>query len=218
MIRQSGDAALTSGVKQDGRPSPGRRSRVAAASLLATTVLLGACASGGGAPRPDDMGGSRVQTAVLQGMSGSATGVNMVSNTSVNRLVVPAPPDAAFQALAAAYGTLKIPVTDLNQAARTVANQAYRVRRRIGDVPTMKAVDCGGDSGMPNAETYQLTLTIQSRVVAGDAPGTSVIESTVEGVGRNPTTAAANDVRCSSIGGLEKRIGELVKTSLAGSK
>jgi len=222
VIRQSGDAATSGGVKAGGRQIPTPRSGWATASLLTFSALLGACASGGGsgsaAARPDDMGGSRVQTAVLQGMSGSATGVNMVTNTSVNRLVVPAAPDAAFQALAAAYGTLKIPVTDLNQAARTVANQAYRVRRRIGDVPTMRAVDCGGDSGMPNAETYQLTLTIQSRVVAGDAPGTSVIESTVEGTGRNPTTAASSDVRCSSIGGLEKRIGELVKASLAGGK
>jgi hypothetical protein len=191
-------------------------------TMLAAAALLGACASGGGsggtAARPDDMGGSRVQTAVLQGMSGTATGVNMVSNTSVNRVVVAAAPDATFQALAAAYGTLKIPVTDLNQAARTVGNQAYRVRRRIGDVPTMRALDCGGDSGMPNAETYQLTLTIQSRVVPGDAPGTSVVESTVEGTGKNPTTSASSDVRCSSIGGLEKRLGELVKASLAGSK
>lgn len=222
VIRASEDATLGRGVKDAEIPTPCRRPRVVAASLLAAATLLGACASGGGsgraAARPDDMGGSRVQTAVLQGMSGTATGVNMVSNTSVNRLVVAATPEAAFQALAAAYGTLKIPVTDLNQAARTVANQAYRVRRRIGDVPTMRALDCGGDSGMPNAETYQLTLTIQSRVVAGDAPGISVIESTVEGTGRNPTTAASSDVRCSSIGGLEKRIGELVKASLAGGK
>jgi len=212
VIRSMGD------VPPSGRVKTARRSL----TLLATASLLGACASGGsggtGAARPDDMGGSRVQTAVLQGMSGTATGVNMVSNTSVNRVVVAAAPDATFQALAAAYGTLKIPVTDLNQAARTVANQAYRVRRRIGDVPTMRALDCGGDSGMPNAETYQLTLTIQSRVVPGDAPGTSVVESTVEGTGRNPTTSASSDVRCTSIGGLEKRIGELVKSSLAGSK
>ncbi len=218
VIRSSEDVGQTGGVK-----GPARGAALwSGAGLLAALVLLGACASGGGsgasAARPDDMGGTRVQTAVLQGMSGTATGVNMVSNTSVNRLVVTAAPDATFQALAAAYGTLKIPVTDLNQAARTVANQAYRVRRRIGDVPTMRAVDCGGDSGMPNAETYQLTLTIQSRVVPGDAPGTSVIESTVEGTGRNPTTSASSDVRCSSIGGLEKRIGELVKASLAGSK
>jgi len=210
-------------IRSKGDVAPRRRVKASVLGLpvLAVASLLGACASGGGggtAARPDDMGGSRVQTAVLQGMSGSATGVNMVSNTSVNRVVVAAAPDVTFQALAAAYGTLKIPVTDLNQAARTVANQAYRVRRRIGDVPTMRAVDCGGDSGMPNAETYQLTLTIQSRVVPGDAPGTSVVESTVEGTGRNPTTAASSDVRCSSIGGLEKRIGELVKASLTGSK
>ena len=89
VIRQSGDAATSGGVKAGGQQMPRPRSGWATASLLASSALLGACASGGGsgsaAARPDDMGGSRVQTAVLQGMSGSATGVNMVTNTSVNR-------------------------------------------------------------------------------------------------------------------------------------
>lgn len=182
---------------------------------LAASVVLGGCASRG-ASRGDDMGGVAVQTAVLRSeATGSAMGMNMVAVTDVNKTLISSPPDQTFQALSAAYATLKIPITDINQQARTLGNVAFRVRRRIGDVPTMRAVDCGGDSGMPNAETYQLTLSIQSRVVPNDAGG-SVIQTTVEGVGRNPTTSASSDVRCASIGGLEKRLAELVKAQLAG--
>lgn len=185
-----------------------------------TLVALAACASSGARPAgaAEDLEGSRVQTAILQNASGGAVGVNMVANTSVNRVVVPAAPDAAFQALSGAYGRLNITVTDLNQAARTLGNPTFKARRRIGDVATMRALDCGGDTGMPNAETYQLTLSIRSRVIAGEVPGTSVVESTVEGTGRSPTTAASSDVRCSSLGALEKRIGDLVKEILAAGK
>ena len=183
---------------------------------LMLLALVG-CASSAGSPaarRSDDMGGSAVQTTILQNAAGNARGMNMLSTTEVNSTLVSASPDQAFQALSAAYAQLQIPVTDLNQGARTLGNSAFRVRRRVGDVQTVRALDCGGDSGMPNAETYQLTLTIQSRVTASDAGG-SVIQTTLDGTGRNPTTAASSDVRCSSRGVLEKRIADLVKATLA---
>jgi hypothetical protein len=179
-------------------------------------LAVSGCASGGKpGTKADNMGGASISTAVVRSdASGVASGVNMVAITEVNNTIVMAPPDKVFQALSAAYGTLGIPVTEVNQGSRTIGNAAYRIRRRIGDVPTMRAVDCGGDSSMPNSETYQLTLTIRSRVVPNDAGG-SVIQSTVEGSGRNPTTSATSDVRCSSLGALEKRIGELVKKTVA---
>ncbi|WP_396205825.1 hypothetical protein [Gemmatimonas sp.] len=183
--------------------------------LVPTTLFTGACASASASKASTEMGGSSVQTAVLSNASGSARGMNMVSITEVNRTLVAAPPERAFQALSAAYAALNIPVTDINQQARTIGNSAFRTRRRVGDVPTLRALDCGGDSGMPNAETYQLTLTIQSKVVPSDAGG-SVILTTLEGTGRNPTTAASNEVRCASLGALEKRIGELVRKTLTG--
>lgn len=195
------------------RRSPRIRPSVGAALVA---LVTGGCASAGTARPGADMGGSSVQTAVLANAGGSARGMNMVSVTDVSRTLVAAPPEKAFQALSAAYATLNIPVTDINQQTRTLGNSAFRTRRRIGDIPTMRALDCGGDSGMPNAETYQLTLTIQSKVAPSDDGG-SVILTTLEGTGRNPTTAASSDVRCASLGALEKRIGELVKKTLTGS-
>jgi hypothetical protein len=151
---------------------------------------------------------------VLQNAQGAATGITMVSTTEVNSALINAPVDKAWAALQEAYTTLSIPVTELNQQARTIGNSAYRVRRRIGDVPTMRALDCGGDSGMPNAETYQLLLTVKSRVIPSDAGG-SVVQTTLEGTGKNATTAASSDVRCASMGALEKRIVDLVKAKVA---
>lgn len=191
----------------------------ALASLLAGAALVGACASGGASGassgvRSDDMGGATVQSTILQNAGGSARGFNTMNRTEVTSVPIAATPDRVFEALGATYAQIGIPVTELNQPARSIGNAAFRVRRRIGDVQTVRALDCGGDTGMPNAETYQLTLTIQSRVVASPEGG-SVIQTTLEGTGRNPTTSASSDVRCSSLGALEKRIGELVKLKLA---
>ncbi|WP_411279762.1 hypothetical protein [Gemmatimonas sp.] len=184
---------------------------------MSATVLLTGVSSGcatQSASTNGDFGGSRVQTAVLQNTQGAATGINMVSTTDVNSALINAPVEKAWMALQEAYTTLGIPVTELNQQTRTIGNNTYRVRRRIGDVPTMRALDCGGDSGMPNAETYQLLLTVKSRIIPNDAGG-SVVQSTLEGTGKNATTAASSDVRCSSMGVLEKRIADLVKAKVA---
>jgi hypothetical protein len=184
-------------------------------ALSAAALLVGVsgCASTS-ASKTGDFGGSSVQTAVIQNAQGAARGLNMVSTTEVNSALINAPVEKAWAALQEVYATLNIPVTDLNQQARTIGNSAYRVRRRIGDVPTMRALDCGGDSGMPNAETYQLLLTVKSRIIPSDAGG-SVVQTTLEGTGKNATTAASSDVRCSSMGALEKRIADLVKAKVA---
>ena len=184
-------------------------------ALGAVALLLGVsgCASTS-ASKSGDFGGSSVQTAVIQNAQGAARGINMVSTTEVNSVLINAPVEKAWAALQEAYTTLTIPVTELNQQTRTIGNNAYRVRRRIGDVPTMRALDCGGDSGMPNAETYQLMLTVKSRIIANDAGG-SVVQTTLEGTGKNATTAASSDVRCSSMGALEKKIADLIKAKVA---
>ena len=96
-----------------------------------------------------------------------------------------------------------------------VGCRTVSVTQGVGDVPTMRALDCGGDSGMPNAETYQLLLTVKSRIIPNDAGG-SVVQTTLEGTGKNATTAASSDVRCSSMGALEKRIADLVKAKVVG--
>ncbi len=193
-----------------------RRVRRGLPVVLSAAIVLGGgsgCASTS-AGTSGDFGGSSVQTAVIQNAQGAARGINMVSTTDVNSALINAPVEKAWAALQEVYTTLGIPVTELNQQSRTIGNNAFRVRRRIGDVPTMRALDCGGDSGMPNAETYQLLLTVKSRIIPNDAGG-SVVQTTLEGTGKNATTAASSDVRCASMGALEKRIADLIKGKVA---
>ncbi len=183
-------------------------------AVLGAALLAGCARSAAKSPGAGDFGGTTLQTAVLQNSSGASVGLNMASRTEVNSALVNAPVEKAWLALNEAYATLGIPVADVNSQSRTLGNPAFKTRRRIGDVPTMRALDCGGDSGMPNAETYSLTLSIQSRIIPNDVGG-SVVQTTLEGSGRNATTAASSDVRCGSMGALEKRIADLVKARVA---
>ena len=210
-------ARLPRPVRSAGTVRAGRGWRaVVLVPCLASGVAGAGCASaarGGGGSA--DAAVTSVQTATLQNASGNVRGMNLLATTEVSSLVVAAPVEQTFQALTAAYASLGVPVTEIDQRARTLGNPSVRARRRIGTVAAVRAVDCGGDSGMPNAETYELRLAIRSRVVAGDGGG-SLIQTTVEGTGRNATTAAASEVRCSSKGAVEQRLAELVRAALSG--
>jgi len=142
-------------------------------------------------------------------MGATTSTVRLADDVRSNKALIDLAPDKAFAALDAAYAALGIPVSQRDAASRKIGNEALRARRKVGDLAMTKVVDCGGESGMPNAETYTITLTVISQVTANDAGG-SLLQTVVEGAARNPLTNAANAVRCSSVGGLEARIQSLV--------
>lgn len=175
---------------------------------LLSTALLAGCASSqkSGA---SDMDRTGVSSQSVQLMGGVPATVRLAEDVRSAKAIIDLPPEKAYAALDAAYAALGIPVSQRDPGSRRIGNEALRVRRKVGDLLMTKVVDCGGDSGMPNAETYTVTLTISSQVTPNDAGG-SVLQTVVEGAAKNPLTNAANAVRCSSVGGLEARIQSLV--------
>ncbi len=137
-----------------------------------TVVALGACWLAGCASRtgaPPDLSQQRIGSQSIVAGSGSAS-VALRSEATATSAIVDLTPDKAFAALEAAYIALGIPIAEKAPASRRLGNPAFRVRRKLGDLPLIKLLDCGSDSGMPNAETYILTLTITS-VVSPNAAG-----------------------------------------------
>ena len=111
--------------------------------------------------------------------------------------------------------SLEIPLSMLDEQKKSLGNTGFRTRRRVGPVPMIRALDCGGESGMPNAETYDITLEISSLVTpTGD--GNARLQTLVQASGRRATGGNTNPVRCSSIGGLEAKIAEMVEKIVAG--
>ncbi len=189
-------------------------------TLLMVAVTMGVSACASGSSSPELAPGSRVATQTVQtggsitGATG-AMGLNMVNDANAVTKVIDGTVEVTWSALQSVYTSLEIPVARLEAAQKTIGNPAFRTRRRVGPLPMIRVVDCGGDSGMPNAETYDVTLDILSRVTT-TSDGRSQLQTLVQGTARRATSGNPNDVRCSSLGGLEARIGEMVEKIVAG--
>lgn len=183
--------------------------------LIGCVVGVSACASApstGGGLTP----GARVTTQTINvGAGGGTMGMTTVNDANAVGAVVNGSVDATWSALQSVYASLEIPLTFREEAKKTLGNSSFRTRRRVGSVPMIRVVDCGGESGMPNAETYDVTLDISSLVQADEA-GKSKLQTLVQGTARRSSSGGTNDVRCTSIGGLEKKISEMVSAILAG--
>ncbi len=159
---------------------------------------------------------TRVTTqTVVSGPGGATMGMNMINEAAANSAEIAGNVTVAWSALQSAYASLEIPLSFRDEAKKSLGNSSFRTRRRIGSVPMIRAVDCGGESGMPNAETYDVTLEIISQLTP-TPDGKTRLQTLVQGSARRPSSGAVNDARCTSIGGLEKKIAEMVQAIVAG--
>jgi hypothetical protein len=188
-------------------------------TLLLVGCVLGvtACASGGASGGGAELNpGSRVTTqTIVAGAGGASMAMNMVNDANAVGSVVNGTVDATWSALQSVYASLDIPLTFRDEAKKSLGNTSFRTRRRVGSVPMIRALDCGGESGMPNAETYDITLEITS-LVQPEGEGKARLQTLVQATGRRPASGGGSDMRCTSLGGLEKKISEMVSAILAG--
>ena len=191
------------------------RALVFTLALAATTV--GCASSSGGAN--DDAGASTMvrNTTLIQGVGGQnaiETGLTSVVSASIVRIGFPA--DQVFQALSSAYEKLGIPVTTMVSKDRMLGNLDLKARVRLGSIALRRLFDCGGTTGEPNAETFQLTISASSEVKE-NGDGNSILATVVQATGRS-VQFAGNEVRCSTTGELEKQIEQQVKFNLVNPK
>jgi hypothetical protein len=181
--------------------------RVAAALL--SVVAAAGCASSSSierAPVPETV-------RVVGGASSGAIAVGMNSSPAeVRSTALAASVADVWRVLPAAYEALGIPISVLDSTTRSVGNSGFNVRRRLGTVPLVRLIDCGTTQGGPSAESYDIRMTLTTRVRPDDA-GAS-IATTVEALGK-PVAFSGEYVRCSSTGALESRIADAVRSRLA---
>jgi hypothetical protein len=181
---------------------------------IAWTFLLVAaagCASTSSAP---DLGPSSPTTTAMAQSGGSrAAGVTVsVQNTSVaQRAVIAAPMEKTWEALDKAYAALAIAPSERNATTHSIGNTSFKARRKLGDIQLRKALDCGGDTSAPNAESYEITMSVRSQL-SPDPSGGVLLQTFVEGIGKNALTNSGNQVPCYSSGGIETRIADLVRS------
>jgi hypothetical protein len=180
---------------------------------LVAVATLTACAPSTSSSDVDIAPTPTVATArVVTTEGGTVTAGAMNIDLDV-KLAVTGTAEQAWTALTAVYQELGIPLSVNDAASKTIGNTGWRTRRSIGRVPAQRYLDCGSSGTLPNAETYQLTLSIVSNVKPNPRGG-AIVTTALSGTGRNPITSSSADVRCVSTGDLELRIREMVERGI----
>ncbi len=176
--------------------------------LLFTLALLPACASS------STSSSTKAQGPSTQTIHGGAAGSLTVANSSSNDVIHLAyAPDAVWRIMPSVYDSLGITLTTIDQASKTIGNSALKIRQRLGKAPLSRYLDCGNSQIGPSADSYDVILSVLSVVTPEGASGTKV--STTVDAQAKPVTYNQAYSRCSSRGGIESRIAELVKARLA---
>jgi hypothetical protein len=183
--------------------------RLLASLIVPSMLLVNACASSPAGSAPV---GARPAT---QTIGGDGVGsVTVTSNTSADVSHLPYSADAVFRILPSIYDSLGITVSSLDPASRTIGNPGYKTRAKLGKAPLSRYLDCGGSTQIgPNADSYDVFLSVMSTVAAEGASG-SVLSTIVEAKAR-PVIVSQAYSNCSSKGSIEIKIADLVKARLS---
>lgn len=177
------------------------------AAVILSMIMYSGCASShtaAGRPTTDE----RVR---IVGSGGSIQ-LSILPTVAARVDTVLSPLDQVWRVLPAVYDSLAIPVASLDAANHVIGNPGMMVRRRLGNVPLTRYLECGSAQGAPSAETYEIRLSVLTRAYAG-ADGSTTVTTTIEATGR-PVTFAGEYARCSSTGALESRLVSTLKAQL----
>lgn len=176
---------------------------------LVAVSLVGAigCASGSGAA-PMSSSGQAQQSLSVVGSSSSMS-INPATGPNINNLDFA--PDRIWRVLPAAFDSIGVPVTQIDPVQRVMGNPGFKIRQRIGTVALSRYVDCGTTQIGPNADSYDVYLTVLVQVRPSGTG--SVITTNFESAAR-PITFAQDYSRCTSRGSLEAKLLAAIKAQL----
>lgn len=174
----------------------------------ATLLVLAACASSssGGAPAA----APRTSTQTMGGSDVGRLAVTTVVDADV--ISVPFDADAVFKVLPSVYDSLGVVVNLIDPARKQVGNSALKIRNRLGKNPLSYYLDCGSGQIGPNADSYDVVLSVSTTVSSGGAGQASL--ATLLDAQARPATYNQAYSRCGSKGLLEQKIADAVAKKL----
>lgn len=175
-------------------------------SVVPVSLALAACASSSGGPTP-----SRPATQTMGSADVGTITVTNASTADVSHL--PYSVDAVWRIMPSVFDSVGVPITLLDQASHSIGNQGYKLRGRLGKTILSRLIDCGNTQIGPNADTYDVYLSVVTTVQAEGATGAKL--STVVDAKARPITYNQGYSNCASRGGIEIKIADLVKARLA---
>lgn len=156
------------------------------------------------------------QTVRVTGSSGTGTAVNTSTRTAATYDVridtLPVKLDLVWKALPSVYTGLEIPINTLDNTKNMVGNGGIKLYRRVGPNQLTKLLDCGRTQIGPNADSYEIIMSVITTLAKADSAST-VVYTNVEASGQ-PMNYAGGQTRCRTRGELEKQILLMLRTRL----
>lgn len=154
--------------------------------------------------------GTQTRTLVTGGMG--EMDVYTTENTTASHSIA-APVRTVWAALPQVYQQLEVPLSIADTVTMQMGNGGFKPRR-LGGTRLSRYLDCGrGITATPNADAYEVTLTLLTKVVEADG-GKSTLQVQVTAFAK-PRDVSGNPMRCASRGTLETRIAEMVQELVA---
>jgi hypothetical protein len=105
-----------------------------------------------------------------------------------------------------------VPIGLLDPQTHIIGNRGFKLRGKLGKVPLGRYIDCGTTQIGPNAESYDITLTLTTALSA--TPGNGAAMTIDMEASAKPLAFSQEPFRCSTKGGLEKRVTDLTTALL----
>jgi hypothetical protein len=138
---------------------------------------------------------------------GSGTTLSVVATSGLSSREFAAPLDKVWKVMPAVFDSLSVPVALLDPKTHAIGNRGFKVRGKLGKVGLARYIDCGTTQIGPNAESYDVTLTLTT-TLASTTGGATAMTIDFEASAK-PMAFSQEPFRCSTKGNLEQRVNEL---------
>ena len=180
--------------------------------LILAGTAVAACSSNPSPSTPAPEPVTSGQTVRVSAASMGSTSARIVPSGGPNVLRVEASLDRIWKALPAIYDSLAVPLTVHDPRNRIIGNEGMVIRRRLGKVALSKYLECGRSQMDQNADTYEITMSVVTRLNVIDSVQTKVT-TTVEASARGLQFAGQASA-CTTTGTLEIKFHQLLKDAL----
>lgn len=171
-------------------------------------LVLAGCSSTQGTYTPAASSAQSTEVALPEEALGLLALSSTLTRTGAGSYRILADPERAWAVLRAAYGEVGLHGEVLDEGRRVYGQRDRSVRRQLEREPLSRFLNCGSRSGLPNANSYTINLSVRTQVVP-EPDGTAQLRTQVEASGRAPGGSEGR-VRCGSTYELEKRIAQAV--------
>lgn len=126
---------------------------------------------------------------------------------------VPFALETVWSVMPLVFDSLHVPIAKVEPGTHIIGNDGFKVRQRLGKTALSRFIDCGQAQIGPNADSYDVMLTVVTTLAKVDEQSTRVTTSVLASA--KPVTYNQGYSQCSTKGGLEAKVVSTLRTALA---